>query len=374
MLQQESLLNSRLVYLNEIQARNPILYSVLLLFMLIVMVLLPFLKITISVTGKGIIQSEITKTDIIAPINGQVIQVNLIDNQRVSKGETLLIVDDAFLKQQSSLLSVQRTYLLNQLKDVENLVNAINSEPMRKPDRLTTSIYVASWQLYTAYLKQTEKLKKQTYQAYERHERLYAKKVISLSEWEQYRFNYEQAALDQEMINKKFISQWLTEAERYRKELRSVKLDEVYLNEQKTRQILKANITGSIQSVIGIQNGTYVSANQKLGEISPESKVLAICYVKSSDIAFIKKGQVVRFQIDAFRHSQSSLLQGKVFDISDDVIVENQASYFKVKCQLDKAYLHAGNIKKGMTFVAGFTVAKRRLYQLLLDRSRGWLW
>jgi HlyD family secretion protein len=374
MLQQESLLNSRLVYLNEIQARNPILYSVLLLFMLIVMVLLPFLKITISVTGKGIIQSEITKTDIIAPINGQVIQVNLIDNQRVSKGETLLIVDDAFLKQQSSLLSVQRTYLLNQLKDVENLVNAINSEPMRKPDRLTTSIYVASWQLYTAYLKQTEKLKKQTYQAYERHERLYAKKVISLSEWEQYRFNYEQAALDQEMINKKFISQWLTEAERYRKELRSVKLDEVYLNEQKTRQILKANITGSIQSVIGIQNGTYVSANQKLGEISPESKVLAICYVKSSDIAFIKKGQVVRFQIDAFRHSQSSLLQGKVFDISDDVIVENQVSYFKVKCQLDKAYLHAGNIKKGMTFVAGFTVAKRRLYQLLLDRSRGWLW
>lgn len=374
MLQQEYLLNNRLVYFNEMRARNQIGYGVLLLLLLILMALLPFLKITISVKGKGIIQSEMARTDIIAPISGQVIQLNLTENKKISKDETLLIIDGAFVKQEIDLLNDQKDYLLNQLKDVENLVKAINSESIKEPKGLTTSIYVASWQLYLEHLKQAEKLKNQSRQAYERHGRLYAKKVISLSEWEQYMFNYEQAALDEEMINKKFISRWLIEADTYRNELRTVKREEIYLREQKVRHTLKANIAGSIQNLIGIQNGTYVSANQKLGEISPTNSGLAVCYVKPSEIAFIKKGQVVRFRIDAFLHSNSRLLLGKVFDISDDVIFENQAPYFQVKCQLDKADLHARNIKKGMTFIANFTVAKRSLYQLLLDHGRTWFW
>ena len=72
------------------------------------------------------------------------------------------------------------------------------------------------------------------------------------------------------------------------------------------------------------------------------------------------------------------MLMGKVIDISDDIIIQDQTPYFKVKCQLNKNYLqlkngYKGQVKKGMTFSANFTVTKRSLYQLLYDKVDDWL-
>src|SRR5690606_36355541 len=106
----------------------------------------------------------------------------------------------------------------------------------------------------------------------------------------------------------------------------------------------------------GMQKGTYVFANQKVAEISPDTTLLAFCYINPSDIGLIKKEQEVRFQIDAFNYNQWGLLTGRVIDISDDIVMLNDKQpVFKVRCALNNDHLtlkngYKGYVKKGMSF------------------------
>ena len=128
----------------------------------------------------------------------------------------------------------------------------------------------------------------------------------------------------------------------------------------------------------GIQPGSFVSPGQKLAEISPEDKLIAECYVASSNIGYIKNGQTVRFQFDAFDYNQWGLLKGEVTKISEDVIVIDKQPVFKVRCKLPSTYLQLKNgqkgyLKKGMTLTGRFILTRRTLFQLLFDKVDDWL-
>jgi HlyD family secretion protein len=84
------------------------------------------------------------------------------------------------------------------------------------------------------------------------------------------------------------------------------------------------------------------------------------------------------FQIDAFDYNEWGLLSGQVTDIAHDVVLLNNQPTFKITCQLAHTSLqlkngYRGNIKKGMTLQARFSVAKRSLFQLLFDKADDWL-
>jgi HlyD family secretion protein len=115
-----------------------------------------------------------------------------------------------------------------------------------------------------------------------------------------------------------------------------------------------------------------------LGIISPDSSLIAECYVSPNDIGLLRKNMHVSFQIDAFNYNEWGLVQGKIIDIARDFVVINEKPIFKVKCQLDKKALqlkngYAAPLKKGLTFRARFVVTKRSLYQLLYDKTDDWL-
>ena len=387
-----NLQNTSLVYLGQTRTRSQLIYSATLLAVIIALASLPFLYTTVSVKGQGLIQSSVEKTELLAPANGRLVNVNLKDNQKVQKGSTLLVIDASLPNQQHGLLNSHTTQLRQQLQDAAELIATIGAQPVtRNPQQTTqnshlatrnpqptTGLYQASLQQYQEQMHNATNAVAQAAQVYQRYQTLFQKKVVSQAEYEQYKFNYEQALSEQLMVTQKYKSQWQTEANQYRNELRDVQNQKVQLNEQEKQYTLKATITGSLQNLTGVQAGTYVYANQKLGEISPDTALLAYCYIKPADIGLIKKGQQVRFQIDAFNYNQWGMLTGKVLDISDDIIVQNQSPYFKVKCQLDKSYLqlkngYKGKVKKGMTFNANFTVTERNLWQLLYDKVDDWL-
>lgn len=371
-IDQPNLANSSLIFLHQTRIRSQIIYSATLLAVIAALTALPFLYTTISVTGSGAIQSNIEKTELLAPASGRITEVKLIDNQKVTKGTELLTIDATLPNQQKDLISNHQTQLQQQLNDALTLLR-FNSSP-----NLQTALYAAAWQQYTEALQNAANAKEQAFKVYQRYKILIDKKVVTQAEFEQYHFNYKQALSDYEMVTKKYKTQWQTEANQYRNELRDLKNQNIQINDEVKQYTLKAPINGSLQNLTGLQIGSYVHANQKLGEISPDSLLLAFCYVKPADIGLIKEGQEVRFQIDAFNYNQWGLLNGKVLDIANDIIIENQTPYFKVKCKLDKDYLqlkngYKGQVKKGMTFTARFTVTKRSLYQLLYDNVDDWL-
>jgi multidrug resistance efflux pump len=373
-----SLNNTSMVYLHQTRTRSQIIYRISLLAIILVIISLPFLYTTVSVQGRGLMQSTIEKTELLAPASGRLLSINLIDNAKVSKGTTLLIIDATLSKRQNRLLKDHINQLQQELLDAQEFIKSVEGELPFKNVSLRTGVYQASWQQYNEQMQNATNATKQAERIYLRYQILYNKKVVTQAEYEEYKFKYEQALSEEQIITREYKSQWQREAHQCRNELRDLQNQKAQLNEQEKRCTLKATIAGSIQNLTGIQVGAYVYANQKIGEIGPDSSLLAFCYIKPVNIGLIKKGQAVRLQIDAFNYNQWGMVMGKVLDISDDIIIQNQIPYFKVKCQLDKNYLQLNNgyrgyIKKGMTFSAHFTITKRSLFQLLFDKVNDWI-
>ncbi|SDK45380.1 HlyD family secretion protein [Pedobacter sp. ok626] len=373
----ETISSTSLVYRSKINKSTQIIYLVTVFTILLTFVALPLIKIPISVKSNGLLQSSIEKTELTVPANGRLIKLQLADNKKVKQGETLMVIDPTLAKQQGSIVQNRQGQTAAFLQDIRILLVYINRNGFSYPP-LQTGQYTASWQQFAQELENARIAKNQAENTYERYNKLFQNKAITESEYERYKFEFAQSRSAYKMIINRYKTQWQTEANTLRTELQQLSGQQVELNEQKKQYILKAPIDGSIQNLTGLQVGAYVFANQKIGEISPNAAITAFCYVRPADIGLIKKGQDVRFQVDAFNYNQWGLATGKVLYISDDIIVIDNQPVFKVRCDFTKGYLelkngYKGYLKKGMTFTARFTVAERSLYQLLYDKVDDWV-
>jgi HlyD family secretion protein len=150
------------------------------------------------------------------------------------------------------------------------------------------------------------------------------------------------------------------------------------LSDEKGQYIIYAPISGTVHNMAGIYEGSFAYPNQVLAEISPDTGLVAECYIPPKDIGLIRKNMQVNFQVSAFDYNQWGILTGKVVDISNDITVVNDQPVFTVRASLDQTYMelkngYRGNLKKGMTLQAHFTVARRSLFQLLYDNVDDWL-
>ncbi|RYG10246.1 MAG: HlyD family efflux transporter periplasmic adaptor subunit, partial [Chitinophagaceae bacterium] len=301
--------NTSISYIHNISNSSQLIYISTLLAVMIVFASLPFIYTTVSVKGQGLMQSDIEKIELLSPSNGLLVSMNLVDNKKVRKGEILFVLDSTLPNQQQRLLNNNAKDLQQKLEDATRAVGVMHLGLSGYP-KLQTGLYQSSWQQYIVQFKHATNEIVQANRIYQRYQTLYDKQVVTQAEYEQYKFNYEQALSSQEMTARKFKNQWQAEASQYQNELRELQRQNVQLKDQEKQYILTATINGSVQNLTGLRAGAYVHANQKIGEISPDSSLLAYCYIKPSDIGLIKKQQKVRFQVDAFNYNQWGMLTG----------------------------------------------------------------
>ncbi|MCX2452604.1 HlyD family efflux transporter periplasmic adaptor subunit [Pedobacter sp. PLR] len=374
----ETISDTSIVYRSQISKSSQIIYQVTVLVILLTFAALPFIKTPITVKGSGILQSALEKTELNIPINGRLIKYHLSDNKKVERGDILLVIDAGLPSQQSALVHTREGQLRQFLTDISTLL-AFNTLEKSNSPTLQTGQYSASWQQFVQELDNAGIVKRQSANTFARYNKLYQNKAVTDAEHEKYKYELEQAESAYLMVRTKYKTQWQTEANQYRNELRQLSGQQAELSEQKKQYTLRAPVSGSVQNLLGMQNGAYVFANQKIAEISPDASLTAFCYIKPADIGLIKKGQEVRFQVDAYNYNQWGSASGKVMDISDDIIILNgNQPVFKVKCSLSQDHLqlkngYKGYLKKGMNFTARFTVTSRSLYQLLYDKVDDWV-
>jgi len=68
-----------------------------------------------------------------------------------------------------------------------------------------------------------------------------------------------------------------------------------------------APISGILMNIVGIEEGSFISANIPLAEISPDGNLIAEWYISPIDIGFINPKNPVKFQMDAFNYNQWGL-------------------------------------------------------------------
>lgn len=360
--------------------RSNVIYMLILSSTIIALSSLPFIPVEISINSQGRIQSSLERSELLASVSGRVVDVRIKDNQSIFKGDTLLLIDSSLPSQQSNIISKRLALLKQLLTDASQIVNNANfQERFSMKHEFFTEQYSASWLQFLQEFEMSSLNKDQANRIFTRYNTLYENGAITLAESEKFRFEFDKAVSDQTLLINKWIFQWETEAAGFQRELSELLSREADIAEQEKLFILRAHVNGSVQNMAGIQVGSYVFANQKIAEISPDTQLIAICYVKPVDIGLIRKGQTVNFQIDAFNYNQWGLISGEVMDISDDIIFTGQGNaVFKVRCILDKDYLklrnnYKGNLRKGMSFTARFMITERTLYELLYDKLDDWL-
>jgi membrane fusion protein, peptide pheromone/bacteriocin exporter len=148
--------------------------------------------------------------------------------------------------------------------------------------------------------------------------------------------------------------------------------------EELNHRIITSPISGTVIKSSDIQPGSIVTPGQQLAEISPDGNLLAIFFVNPADIGFLRKGQKVKLQVDAFNYHQWGMLETEIHEISKDLVSDGSTAFFRVRCQTYRTLLSTRNgaeseVSKGMTFTARVMVTRRSLFNLLFDKADQWI-
>ena len=365
-------------YLVKITTRSRIIYWIIIGMILIGIAILPFVYVDVSVQARGYFQSDLEKQVVYTPIQGKIIYASIRNGGTVKKGDTLLIIDTETIRAQHASLLQRIAENDSSMLDLVKLTKISSLENQSFQARLITQRYKAEF----ANLRNQQTIQFQKYEKkkteHRRNELLYHQQIIPDIEYENslYSLNSEKDNLNQLLFSQKSL--WQNDLTLRRNESVTLLADLKQCSESLTNRIILAPTGGDIIQSSDLQTGSIVSPGQKIAEISPEGELIATCFVKPADIGLIHEKQKVKIQVDAFNFNEWGMLQGEIFDISDDMIVENgSVAYFRIKCKPEKTFLSLKNgykadIKKGMSLNTRILVIRRSLYHLLFDKADKW--
>jgi membrane fusion protein, peptide pheromone/bacteriocin exporter len=365
-------------YLIKINTRSRIIYWIIILTIIACILMLPFIYVDVSVQARGYFQSEIGKQIIFTPLQGKVKYISIHNGGSVKKGDTLLIIDtESIIAKRTALIESIRENDAS-IQDLEGLTGFDFLNNKQSKPQLITMRYNAEF----ANLRSQHGIQLQRYQKkkteHDRNVLLYNQQIIPVSEFETslFQVNSEKDNLYQIVFGQ--MSLWQTDLTRRKNETARLQADLKQCTEELSGHIVLAPTSGEIIQSSDVQQGSIVSAGQKIAEISPEGELIASCFVKPADIGFIREKQKVKIQVDAFNHNEWGILPGEIIDISDDMIVENgSVAYFRVKCRPSATYLSLKNgyraeIRKGMSVNTRIFLIRRSLFHLLFDKADKW--
>jgi len=341
-------------------------------------VILPFIYVDVSVQARGYFQSETEKQLIYTPFQGKVYYSSVKNGIRVTKGDTLLIID-------SETINARKTSILQRIEENNSSIHDLvilsridTSGNLKEESGLFTLRYLAEYDnIRNQQIIQRQKFSKKKSE-HERNEILFKQNIIPVADYENSQFlvSTEKNNLNQILIYQHFI--WQSDLTNRRNDSVNLYAGLRECDEELANRIVLSPVSGEIIQSADIQPGSVVSPGQKIADISPDGELVATCFLRPADIGLVHENQKVRIQVDAFNHNEWGMLDGDIIDISDDMIIENgTAAFFRVRCRPSKTFLtlkngYRANIKKGMSLNTRIVVIRRSLYNLLFDKADKW--
>jgi HlyD family secretion protein len=365
-------------YLIKIATRSRIIYWIIIGMIVIGIAVLPLVYVDVSVQARGYFQSDIEKQVVYTPFQGKIVFTSIRNGDRVTKGDTLLVIDSETVRAQQAALVQRIAENDASITDLVKLTGIDSVDLQIVYTGLVTKRYQAEFE----NIRNQQTIQFQKYQKkkteHERNELLYNQEIIPETDYENSLFmlNSEKDNLNQIVLYQKSL--WQSDLAMRRTDAVNLLADFEQCTEELSNRIVLAPTSGEIIQSSDIQTGSIVSPGQKIAEISPDGELVATCFVKPADIGLIHEKQQVKIQVDAFNYNEWGMLQGDIIDISDDMIVENgSTAYFRIKCKPNKTFLslkngHKAYIKKGMSLNTRIVVIRRSLYNLLFDKADKW--
>lgn len=356
---------------------SKIIYSTVVLSLIGLIVTLPFINVDVGVRSQGIIRPVTEVIQIMSPVSGYIGQINARENDFLKKGEILATIEAPQLKEQIRFNLGRQEELTTYLTDLNTLQESdfFHTEtPIKFTSIRFQNDYIAFKQQLLQQLQEVHQLQRNL----NRGIILFEREAISNSELDELEFSYQTSEAQYELLVRQQLNRWKQDELTYKNELEQLQSDLKKLRKLVDQRTIRSPISGTVQNVNGFFNNSYVSVNQVLAEITPDTNLVAEVYVTPRDIGMLKEGLPARFQIDAYNYNQWGITTGKIESISTDIYLIENTPMFKILCSVDQMYLelkngYKGEIKKGMTFQARFIVNNRSLLQLLYDEVDDWI-
>lgn len=360
-------------------SNTKIIYQVLLVTLVISFIAMFLISVDVNVKSTGLFRPLAERNEIKPLIAGRIDSLFIKENMHVKAGQVLLTIKKENIESQDALNQFQQNDVEDQLFDLSLLINAYKRNDWSKKLPLKSGVYGQQYNLFMQRVTEAKARYQLALKNFERYAYLYKRKAVSAVEYDEVKLKKDNVFNELSLIGEEQGSKWQADLNGLNIQSQQLGTKDKQYDEEKKFYTIKSPLTGTVQELKGIQPGSSISANEILGEISPDSGLIAETYVAPKDIGLLKVGTRARFQIDAYNYNQWGMATGKIISISSDIFMQNGAQpFFKVRCQLDKNTLrlkngYIGKIKKGMTLQARFFVTRRTLFQLLYDKADDWL-
>lgn len=350
---------------------------VILVWVISCLVVLPFIKVDIGLRGFGMIRPVTELVQLTSPVSGNLTELRITENLPVKKGDTVAIIDAPQHAEQLRYISQRKAQLITHLDDLQLLL-ALDLSQLEVQPGLQSEKYVHSFlQLYHNLSNLQREIDHQQREL-DRQQLLMDRDLASRVQYEDTEYQYQQAVTGFTIAVQQQKNRWQSELIETRTELKEQEFQFRQLQEELDLYTIRTPVSGTIQNLAPVQTNSFIYPNQVLGEITPDTSLVAAVFIDPKDIGLLKTGMPVKLQIDAFNQNDWGTLDGTIIDISGDILMADQSPVYRVLCSLSKSYLTLSNgtrgeLKKGMSLQARFILTERSLFQLLFDNIDDWL-
>ena len=358
-------------YLGRISGTSQVIYLLFTGIILVLVISMALVRINITVSARGILRPQTEKSHLYTLSPGKVDRIMAEEGAHVKAGDTLLVLDMSSLLERMNSCRTRSAELRVYISDLL-MIRA------GQPAELISQVIGSEYRQYTDQAgnlqMQLEKARKER----RRLESLYSEKLVSEKEYDD--LLYREMILEKELAvtNSAYEMKWEDLLERYRQELREIRMVEENLLIQIKTHIFIAPVDGYIDEFSGIYPGSHLRINQPVLTISPDTGLIAEIYLPAGKAGSIYPGQQARILIDAYNYREWGSLNSSISEISNDAMIINEVPVFRIRCRLQESVLsrrngQTGRLKQGMTCTARFAFSRRTILQLLLDSAEDWI-
>lgn len=351
-------------------------YIILFLFLGLVFAFILFSSVPVSIKLPGIIRPASERTELICLTKGFIDIIFVKEGELVKEHQPIVSLRNIERETRMDQLNYEIKQCVSDIRDLMKLCNTLPTVTEIK--QISNPALRQQLSKYVYRMKELDLLSSKSEKEFKVAEQLFKTKVIASKEFSDKEFEYQHQLAVAETAKKEQGIFWYQELLEKKKELYALEAQIKLYQANEEWFLVRAPVSGVVQGIRMIYEGSAVQSGQIIGNVSPEGDLIVECYASPGDVGLLTRDHACRFQVDAFNYKYFGWLEGNILSIDNDfTLLENRPSY-KIRCSINQPQLllkngYVGNLKKGMTVQARFILAERKLWQLLWDNLDDWL-
>ena len=317
-----------------------------------------FAKIDEVVLAQGELQPLGAERPIKAPFAGLVKEILVKEGQKVTAGQSLILLDAEVSKKRAETLEKQYDLEKTRFEEETRSIQAREQSLRERMQGLGLALMTEK-EIYSNLVPLAREGGIQRMQVLQQKMRVQQLE----SEIAQARANLQEVQ-----------AQLLKMKQESLRELADLERQLVEVQDTQNKEVMKAPLNGVVYGLVPSSPGYAAAAGETLVKVVPGGVLEAKVYVTNRDVGFLNKGMLAQIRVDAFPYTQFGAIEGQLKSVGTlplEPDQQNPQPRFPAYISLDRDYLTKGSrryeVSAGQSVQANLVLRDKRVITLLTD-------